>query len=130
MTSEIKEELEEIKETEPTFIDNSVSEVIAKDGSLEETVEETVETAEEETKEVAVEEKVGEQPKEEKKAKEKPKKVEQGETTESTHIKKDDVIAIIDKVMAQSTRLLAGFTVRSAEARAMLNGIRDEVSKL
>ena len=110
MTSEIKEELEEIKE--------------------ETAVEETVETAEEETKEVAVEEKVEEQPKEEKKPKEKPKKVEQGETTESTHIKKDDVIAIIDKVIAQSTRLLAGFTVRSAEARAMLNGIRDEVSKL
>ena len=52
-------------EIEPTFIDNSVSKVIAMDGSLEETVE----TAEE-----------------------KPKKVEQGETTESTHIKKDDVI--------------------------------------
>lgn len=113
-------------EIEPTFIDNSVSKVIAMDGSLEETVE----TAEEETKEVAVEEKVEEQPKEEKKAKEKRKKVEQGETTESTHIKKDDVIAIIDKVMAQSTRLLAGFTVRSAEVRAMLNGIKDEVSKL
>lgn len=109
MTSEIKEELEEIKE--------------------ETAVEKTVETAEE-TKEVAVEEKVEEQPKEEKKGKEKPKKVEQGETTESTHIKKDDVLEIIDRVIAQSTRLLAGFTVRSAEARAMLNGIRDEVSKL
>lgn len=99
MTSEIKEELEEIKE--------------------ETAVEETVETAEEGTKEVAVEEKVEETPKKEIKAKESPKKVN-----------KYDVIAIIDKVIAQSTRLLAGFTVRSAEARAMLNGIKDEVSKL
>ena len=99
MTSEIKEELKEIKE--------------------ETAVEETVKTAKEETKQVAVEEKVDQTFKKEIKAKESAKKVN-----------KDDVIAIIDKVIAQSTKLLAGFTVRSAEARAMLNGIRDEVSKL
>ena len=91
---------------------------------------EAVETVAEDTKEVAVEEVVEETPKKEIKAKESPKKASEGETTESTHIKKDDVIAIIDKVIAQSAKLLNGFTVRSAEARAMLNGIKDEVSKL
>ena len=45
-------------------------------------------------------------------------------------IKKDDVIAIIDKVIKNSANLLSYATIRSAEARAMLNGVKDAISKL
>lgn len=45
-------------------------------------------------------------------------------------IKKDDVIAIIDRVIKNSANLLSYATIRSAEARAMLNGIKDAISKL
>lgn len=45
-------------------------------------------------------------------------------------ISKQDVLDIIDKIIAQSARILAYPTIRSIEARAMLNGVKDEVQKL
>lgn len=45
-------------------------------------------------------------------------------------VKQTDVLKIIDRVIAQSSALLSSPTIRSAEARAMLNGVKDAVSKL
>ena len=102
----VEEETNAVEETKEMEDDRPIEEIV-----VEEKVEET---KHEETKKGAV------------------KKVAENEEceTKSTVVEKKDVIAIVDKVLAQSTRLLANFTVRSAEVRAMLNGIKDEVSKL
>ena len=66
-----------------------------------------------------------------------PVKVSTEEPIEKVQIKitrktigKDEAIAVVDKVIAQSSRLLSSGTIRSAEARAMLNGVKDEIDKL
>ena len=45
-------------------------------------------------------------------------------------IPKDNVIKIIDNILKHSEMLLAKPTVRSAEVRAMINGIKDGIAKL
>lgn len=50
--------------------------------------------------------------------------------TPTKSIDKADVIAIIDKVLQNSARLFAYPTIRSAEVRAMLNGVKDEIKRL
>lgn len=57
---------------------------------------------------------------------EKPKQAE----TKGNYISKADVIEIVDRIIYKSSRLLSTPTIRSAEARAMLNSVRTEVEKL
>ena len=46
------------------------------------------------------------------------------------YVKKSDVLAIVDKIIAQSNNFLSAYQVRSVEARAMINGVRNEIEKL
>lgn len=45
-------------------------------------------------------------------------------------ISKKDVLTIIDHTLICSSKLLASSTIRSAEVRALINGIRKEVAEL
>lgn len=45
-------------------------------------------------------------------------------------VKKQDVLDLIDRTIKQSANILSSYQVRSVEARAMLNGIRDSIERL